>query len=72
MKLETVKDDLMITDYGVLVPIKNVDLMAKGIRYFLENPAYSETCRINSKKRVMDFEKNSILKKYIDLIKTTT
>ncbi len=71
MELETVKNDLMITDYGILVPIKNVGLMAKGISYFLENETYSETCKINSKNRIIEFEKHSILKKYIDLIKST-
>ena len=72
MELKTVKNDLMITDYGILVPIKNVDLMAKGISYFLENKTYLETCKINSKNRILHFQKNTILKKYIDLIKTTT
>lgn len=68
MELKTTRDDLMITDYGILVPIKNIDLMAKGISYFVENRAYAETCKANSKRRIKDFEKNSILKKYINLI----
>lgn len=72
MELETVKNDLMITDYGILVPIKDIDLMAKGIKYMLENKVYLQTCKINSKKRILDFEKNSILKKYLDLIISTT
>ncbi len=71
MELEIIKDDLMITDYGILVPINNVDLMTMGINYFLENKAYSESCRLKSKVRIKDFEKNSILKKYIDLIIST-
>lgn len=71
MELETVKDHLMITDYGILVPIKNADIMAKGINYFIENKEYSETCKINGQRRIKDFEKDRILKKYIDLIKST-
>ena len=72
MELETVKDDIMITDYGILVPIKNTDLMAKGINHFIDNKTYTETCKINSKSRINDFEKDTILKKYIDLINSTT
>lgn len=71
MELETVKEDMMVTDYGILVPIKNTDLMAKGISYFVENDTYAETCKKNSKSRIKDFEKDTILKKYIDLINST-
>jgi N-acetylgalactosamine-N,N'-diacetylbacillosaminyl-diphospho-undecaprenol 4-alpha-N-acetylgalactosaminyltransferase len=70
MELQTIKDDLMVTDYGILVPIKNVDLMAKGINYFVNNRSYMKVCQENGKKRIMDFEKEKILKQYIDLIKT--
>ncbi len=71
MELKEVKDDLMITDYGILVPVKNVNLMAKGINYFVTNKNYLKDCKINGQKRVKDFEKDHILKKYIDLIIST-
>ena len=71
MELETVKDDIMITDYGILVPIKNTDLMAKGVRYFVGNKTYLEKCKSNNLNRVKDFEKETILNNYIDLINTT-
>lgn len=70
MELKTSKDDLMITDYGILVPVKNVDLMEKGINYFFTNKDYADTCRINNKKRIKDFEKDNILKKYVSLIES--
>lgn len=70
MELETVKEDIMLTDYGILVPIKNIDLMAKGIGYFIAHKTFTETCKTNSKSRIKDFEKDTILKKYIDLITT--
>ena len=63
------KDDIMITDHGILVPIKNSFLMAKGIKYFLENKNYSENCITNCKNRINDFEKNHILKQYIETIR---
>ena len=72
MKLKTVENDLMITDYGILVPIKNIDLMAKGINHFMSNKNYLEACKINGKNRINDFKKDYILKKYIDIINTTT
>lgn len=70
MELKTIKNDLMITDYGILVPIKNEELMADGINYFLNNEDYRNTCSVNGKKRIRDFEKNHILEKYINLITT--
>ena len=72
MKLTEVKDDLMITDYGILVPINNVDLMSKGISYFINNENYIKTCKVNGQTRIKDFEKNHILEQYIDLIITTS
>jgi N-acetylgalactosamine-N,N'-diacetylbacillosaminyl-diphospho-undecaprenol 4-alpha-N-acetylgalactosaminyltransferase len=72
MELKKAKEDIMITDYGILVPIKNVDLMAKGIGYLVKNKNYINKCIENSESRIKDFEKNSILKEYIDLINTTT
>ncbi|MBA6153576.1 glycosyltransferase [Gelidibacter maritimus] len=70
MELNTDKNDLMITDYGILVPIKNVNLMVKGMNYFINNKSYAQNCRINSLKRVKDFGKNRILEKYINTIKS--
>lgn len=72
MKLKTVENDLMITDYGILVPIKNIDLMTKGINYFINNIHYLKSCKTNGQSRIKDFNKDYILEKYIDIINTTT
>ncbi|MCK0124115.1 glycosyltransferase [Gelidibacter sp. F2691] len=69
MELQSVKDDLMITDYGILVPIKNIDLMAKGLDYFLNNNNYIKRCKANNLIRVKDFEKQKVLNEYLNLIK---
>ena len=71
MELTSPKEDIMVTDYGILVPIKNTDLMAKGIGYFVNNNTFIEACKTNGQKRIKDFEKNNILKEYLDIIKTT-
>lgn len=69
MRLESVKEDLMITDLGILVPIKNAEMMSKGINYFRANEEYRNKCIVNGQDRIKDFEKDYILKKYVDLIK---
>lgn len=68
LELEKVKEDIMKTDYGLLVPIKNVNLMVKGIDYFVSNKAYLKNCKANVLRRSKDFNKNKILKEYIDFI----
>ncbi|WP_111682649.1 glycosyltransferase [Winogradskyella tangerina] len=69
MELKQPKDnDIMLTDYGILTPIKHVDSMAKGMDYFIKNKRFVEACIKNGQNRIKDFEKNSILKEYIDLI----
>ena len=72
LDLKTPKNDIMLTDYGILVPIKNSELMAKGINYFIQHKEFEENCKVNGLYRIKDFEKDKILKKYIDLINTTT
>lgn len=71
LELKTTRNDLMITDYGILVPIKNMNLMAKGINHIVNNKVFLQSCKINVQKRVKDFKKDHILKKYIDIISTT-
>ena len=71
MELKTVENDIMKTDYGILVPIKNAELMAKGINYFISNKVYLDSCKASVLKRAEDFRKNKILKEYIDVISLT-
>jgi len=65
-------DDIMITDYGILVPIKNIDLMVKGLDYFTSNSNYAKNCIRNGQQRIKEFEKDSILHQYLDLIFSTS
>jgi glycosyltransferase involved in cell wall biosynthesis len=70
MELKKTKlKDIMITEYGILAPVKNVDVMAKGMSYFLQNAEFIKYCAINGEKRSKDFEKNKILNEYLDLIR---
>ncbi|MBU2975921.1 glycosyltransferase [Zobellia sp. B3R18] len=65
MKLEEAHDqDIMKTPYGILTPVSDVGLMAKGMTYFLENPEYLDSCKTHVLERIKDFSKEGILKSY--------
>ncbi len=69
MKLENPKsDDIMITDYGILSPVGNLELFQKGLKYCLENPEYLQKCRTLVIQRTKDFEKETILSSYTQQI----
>ena len=68
MRLSNPKNNLMLTDLGILTPIKDVNLMSKGIEYFLNNKNYSMKCQSNGLERIRDFEKEKILIEYMDII----
>lgn len=70
MNLEIEKKDLMFTDYGILVPTNEPDLMAEGINYMVNNNIFLKKCSLNVKKRVRDFDKNTILNRYLDVIQS--
>lgn len=61
---EESENSLMITKYGILVPVDNLDLTIKAIDYFLKNSDYVITCREQVQRRVLDFELDTILNKY--------
>lgn len=65
---EEKKDDIMITDYGILTPVNDLELMQKGLAYCLEHPEYLERCRIRAKERIQDFKREPILQAYTDVI----
>lgn len=65
MELDKPADDkIMKTPYGILTPVGDVDLMAKGMAYFIQNPEYLQSCKINVQQRIKAFEKEGILMAY--------
>lgn len=68
MELKTLKNDIMVTDYGILVPTDDAELMSKGINHFLSNKTFTDNYKTNVFRRSSDFRKNKILKEYIDVI----
>ncbi|SEQ45946.1 N-acetylgalactosamine-N,N'-diacetylbacillosaminyl-diphospho-undecaprenol 4-alpha-N-acetylgalactosaminyltransferase [Hyunsoonleella jejuensis] len=69
MELKDLKDDIMLTDYGILVPTNDVRLMTKGINYFKSNKGFLKSCKRNVLKRSNDFKKNKVLNEYINVIR---
>lgn len=69
MELKEAKtDDIMITDYGILTPVNDLELMQKGLDYCLQNPEYLNRCRIRVKERIQDFKREPILEAYTNKI----
>ncbi|RDY57592.1 glycosyltransferase [Flagellimonas nanhaiensis] len=61
-------DNLIITKYGILVPVKDEKLMKKGIEYFQSNHSYHLECKKNIAKRVKDFDTSIILDEFENAI----
>ncbi len=61
---KSVDDNIMKTPYGILSPVGSVELMTKGLKHFLQNPDYLESCRENVLVRIRDFRKDEILRAY--------
>lgn len=60
----SVFDKIMKTPYGILTPVGNLERMVEGMQYFIDNPDYLSTCKINVTERILDFEKDKMLKAY--------
>ncbi len=53
-------DEMMLTDYGILSPVGNVELLQKALAYCLEHPEFLATSRKNVKARIQDFKREPI------------
>ncbi len=67
---DEVINDIMITPYGILTPVNDVDLMVKGLTYFIQNRDYMRSCKEKVKIRIKDFAKDEVLKKYETTLKS--
>ncbi|SIQ77856.1 glycosyltransferase [Maribacter ulvicola] len=61
---EVTTTDIMITDYGILTPVGNSDLLQKGLSYCIAHPEYLKNCRTKVKERIQDFKREPILEAY--------
>lgn len=62
-------DENFKTDYGILVPVDNVDFMTAAINEMINDSNYYNLCKENVIIRSLDFTKDHILGKYLDYIK---
>lgn len=67
---EAVTDNIMVTPYGILTPVNDVDLMIKGLNYFIQNRDYMRSCKEKVQLRIKDFAKDEILKRYETTLKS--
>jgi N-acetylgalactosamine-N,N'-diacetylbacillosaminyl-diphospho-undecaprenol 4-alpha-N-acetylgalactosaminyltransferase len=72
LELENPKqDDIMITKYGILTPVNNVELMKKALHYVINNSSFLDNCKPNLQKRIKAFKRESILENYTKTILKT-
>ena len=57
-------DDIMLTDYGILTPVGNEELLQKALAYCLEHPEVLESSRKRVLERIKDFKRDPILEAY--------
>ncbi|CAI2765413.1 glycosyltransferase [Flavobacterium collinsii] len=62
-------DKNLRTDYGILVPVDNVDFMSDAVNEMVNDSKYYNLCKKNVIIRSLDFRKDYILDKYLDYIK---
>lgn len=58
-------NDIMFTNYGILSPVDNCELMQKALDYVINNPEFLNQCRPNLLKRIEDFKREPILETYL-------
>ncbi|WP_116772108.1 glycosyltransferase [Maribacter litoralis] len=61
-------EDIMITDYGILTPVGNRELLQKGLAYCIAHPEFLKNCRTKVKERIQDFKREPILESYVNYI----
>ena len=63
------EDEIMITSYGVLVPVGSLEHMKEGLAYCMGDQGFLEACSRNVKKRIMAYEKETILNSYEEILR---
>lgn len=69
VSLSNLTDKNIKTNYGILVPIDDVNLMAGAINEIVEDADYYNLCKKNVLIRASDFKKDYILDRYLEYIK---
>jgi len=62
------KNDIMLTDYGILTPVNDTALMQKALDYTFRNPEFLDSCRPRLLERIKAFEREPIVEAYMQLL----
>lgn len=61
-------EDNVMTQYGILVPLNNQEKFAEAILEMVNNKCFYNSCKLNLKKRVRDFDSEKILEEFYVII----
>ena len=69
LELKTVNENkIMITDYGVLTPVGDLERFEEAISYCIQHPEFLVSCRVHMMNRIKDFRREPILASYLQHI----
>jgi N-acetylgalactosamine-N,N'-diacetylbacillosaminyl-diphospho-undecaprenol 4-alpha-N-acetylgalactosaminyltransferase len=63
-----IKDHIEIAQYGILVPVKNVRLLAEAMELIVKNKELYERLKQKAKERSLDFESGKIIEEFAKAI----
>lgn len=66
----TVKDHIEVAEYGILVPVKNSQLLAQAMEMLVKDKVLQEHLRQKAKERAMDFESSKIIEQYTEAVES--
>ncbi len=66
----TVKDQIEIAEYGILVPVKNSQLLAGAMELIVTDKELCEHLKRKAKERSMDFESGKIIDQYTKAVES--
>ena len=63
-----IKDEIEIAAYGILVPVKNAQLLAEAMELIVKDKELHERMKQKAKERSMDFESGKIIREFAEAI----
>jgi N-acetylgalactosamine-N,N'-diacetylbacillosaminyl-diphospho-undecaprenol 4-alpha-N-acetylgalactosaminyltransferase len=65
---KNLKDHIEITKYGILVPVKNSQLLAEAMELMVKDKELHECMKQKAKERSMDFDSGKIIPEFVEAI----
>jgi N-acetylgalactosamine-N,N'-diacetylbacillosaminyl-diphospho-undecaprenol 4-alpha-N-acetylgalactosaminyltransferase len=70
-QLVNVTDKIEIAEYGILVPVKNSQLLAEAMELLVKNKNLRDHLHEKSLERSKDFESGKIIEQYTQVVEST-